>query len=161
MSRQRLKTVHSNEALLLGDRAIRICEEGEDGQAPNPSHGLLWLARAVALAPTDDDHLQHLLRSNWDAWQTRVCPVQGILTVPQGSGNRFAVWSPDGKHVLIGSDRGLEIWQVHGWSKGPTLSFAGKIRVVAWSPDHAGWPAAVQPGSPFVSGICWIKVSAW
>lgn len=134
-TQEALKQSRSNEALLLGDRAIRICEEGEDGQAGDPRHGLLWLARAVKLAPTDDADLQHLLRANWTAWQARACAVLGVLTVPQVTQKRYAVWSPDGKQVLVSSEQGLEIWNVHSWQRGRTLPLAGGATLVAWSPD--------------------------
>jgi serine/threonine protein kinase/WD40 repeat protein len=148
-----LKQSRSNEALLLGDRAIRICEEGEDGQASDPYRGLLWLARAVELAPADDEQLQHLLRCNWAAWQTQLCPLLGTLSVPQtGNPVNFAVWSPDGREVVVGGDQGLEIWDVRAWRRGPTLPFQDKTVAVAWSPDGR-WIAS--------GGIRGVPVRIW
>src|SRR5262249_47369065 len=144
-----LKQSRSNEALLLGDRAIRICEEGEDGQASDPDRGLLWLARAVELAPADDEQLQHLLRSNWAAWQTQLCPLLGTRSVPQtANAFNFAAWSPDGREVVVGGDQGLEIWDVRAWRQGPTLSFEGKTVAVAWSPDGRWLASGGAPGVP-------------
>ncbi len=130
-----LTSSRRNEALLTCDRATRICEEGEDGQSPDPSRGLLWLTRAIELAPVDDEKLQYLLRTNWAAWQTRVCPLRGTLSVSTPSAGHFATWSPTGRQVLVGSRAGLEIWDVSPWRQARTLPLEGKTLAVAWSPD--------------------------
>jgi WD40 repeat protein/tRNA A-37 threonylcarbamoyl transferase component Bud32 len=146
---ENLKHSRSNEALLTGDRAIRICEEGEDGQAPDLGRGLLWLARAVELAPPDDEHLQYLLRSSWSACRDRLCPLLGTLSLPQKDPRWcYAVWSPDGRRVLAGRDGGMEIWDVREWRQAVTLPAAGKIIAVAWSPDGRRVAGAAFGGGP-------------
>jgi WD40 repeat protein len=142
-----LKRSRSNEALLTCDRAVRIGEEGEDGQAPDAARALLWLARAAELAPDDDEPLRYLVRASWDAWQAQVCPLLGTLAVRPKAGTRFAAWSPDGTQVLTGTDDGLEIWDVRTGRRLRARPQAGKVTVVAWSPDGrraaGGAPAGV------------------
>jgi WD40 repeat protein len=143
-----LNQSRSNEALLTGDRAMKMCEEGEDGQAPDVARGLLWLARAAELAPADDGPLQNLLRANWAVCRERVCPLLGMLSLPQTSRGCFAVWSPDGRQVLAGRDDGLEIWDVRDWRRVTTLPAAGKTVAVAWSPDGRRVAGAGGAGGP-------------
>jgi WD40 repeat protein len=146
-----LKQSRSNEALLTGDRANRLCEEGEDGQAPDLCRGLLWLTRAVELAPADDEHLQDLLRANWAACADRLCPLRGMLAPPQlelphRSKWAHAAWSTDGRRVLAGSANGLEIWDVRDWRQVAALPSAGSIAAVGWSPDGQRVAGAATAG---------------
>jgi WD40 repeat protein len=74
-----LKEARLNQAQLTMEHALKLCEEGEQGNYRDPYRGLLWLARALELAPADAHDLQRTLRLNWAAWQSDVCPLQGAL----------------------------------------------------------------------------------
>jgi hypothetical protein len=106
-----LVVARRNEASLTFGRAVKYAEEGEDGSTPDAGRGLLLLARAIELAPPDDDKLQHLLRVNWSAYQTGMWPLRGLHTVNLSVNSwTYADWSPDSRQVLAAGMEGLRIW---------------------------------------------------
>jgi WD40 repeat protein/serine/threonine protein kinase len=80
-------------ARLALDRGQALCEQGEVGR------GMLWLARALELAPADDE-LQMTARLQLAAWRRQ---LHGLRSVLPHEGPVYAVaFSPDGRTLLTG-----------------------------------------------------------
>ena len=60
-------------AVLLRDRALRHCEDGDIGR------GLLWLAECLQRVPDDDPELQRAIRTNLAGWQWQGHPLLALL----------------------------------------------------------------------------------
>src|SRR5439155_19354496 len=71
-------------------------------------HGLLWLARALELAPDDADDLERVIRANLGAWRGRVNVLSAVL--PQENGVSFVIFSPDGKRILSAGPEETRLW---------------------------------------------------
>jgi len=70
--------------------------------------GLLWLARALEIAPDDADDLQHFLRSNIDAWAGYLLPVEDMLLLEDGA----VGVSRDGAMIIhLLRENRFELWQ--------------------------------------------------
>jgi roadblock/LC7 domain-containing protein len=95
--------------------------------------GLLWMCRALELAPTKDRDLQSRIRTNWVVWCNKVhsliCKHQGPVVA--------VAFSPDGKKILTGSDDDTaRLWDAAtGQPLGPALKHQGFVYAVAFSPD--------------------------
>jgi WD40 repeat protein len=132
-----LVVARRNEASLTFDRAVKYAEEGEDGETPDVRRGLLLLARAIELAPPDDDKLQHLLRVNWSAYQTGMWPLRGLqsVTPPHRTCPAQADWSPDGRQILAVGMEGLSIWDTNTGKLIHRLPLRKNPTAIAWSRD--------------------------
>jgi WD40 repeat protein len=90
-------------ATLAVDRGLSYCERGEVG------HGLLWLVRALEVAPKDQTDLQRVARINLAAWRPRLQPLQMILPHPKYV--EIVAFSPDGTRILTGcADGNGRLW---------------------------------------------------
>src|SRR5262249_20196339 len=110
------------------DRALNLCEQGD------VALGVLWLTRALEIAPEKEPELRHAIRANLAAWEQQLFPLQGLLQHQDGV---FAVdWSPDGKTVLTGGWEACgRLWRVDsGKVVGPLLKHAAGITAAAFSP---------------------------
>jgi len=118
-------------AVLLRDRALKHCEDGDVGR------GLLWLAQSAQLVPDDDPDLQRAIRTNLAGWQGQVHPLQALL----GHSSRIlaAGWSPDGRLILTaGADREARLWDAAtGQAWGRTLNLPPGFTAATFSPDGA------------------------
>jgi WD40 repeat protein len=85
------------------DRGISLCEQGK------VASGMLWLARALELAPPDQPEMQWVIRANLSAWQRELHILTGIY--PRDAGVVSGAFSPDGTRVLTGGFDGVaELW---------------------------------------------------
>jgi WD40 repeat protein/serine/threonine protein kinase len=113
------------------DRAAMLCDQREVGA------GMLWLVRALELAPADAVDLQRLIRTSLTGWQSQLYPLRAVL------GHTGAVdavaWSPDGRRVVTaGGNRAAQLWNpATGEPSGPPMLHAGRVSAVAFSPDGA------------------------
>jgi eukaryotic-like serine/threonine-protein kinase len=157
------------------------------------SHGLLWLARALELAPADDQNLSHTIRTNLASLRGQLPILRAAFVHPlsirtaafspdgriialtgvagqkgevrlfdaatgqpigrplpyQGALLSGAVFSPDGKMLLIG-DRGLaRFWDVAAGSEigAPLDSQDTSIMAAAFSPDGQTIALATRRGT--------------
>jgi eukaryotic-like serine/threonine-protein kinase len=95
--------------------------------------GLLWMARAMELAPADSSVLQDSLRTNLSAWSREIIPLRSLLPI---SGST-AVFSPDGMSVLVGGTDGIaRLWRTaDGTPLGPPLTHPTQVGAAVFSPD--------------------------
>jgi eukaryotic-like serine/threonine-protein kinase len=117
------------ETLKVLDKGIDLCEKGEIGQ------GMLWLARSLELAPTDDDDLDRLIRGNLAAWGRQVNRLKAIL--PHESKVRAVAFSPDGKTIVTGcADGSAKLWDTDkAEAIGLPLRHDAQVLAVAFGPD--------------------------
>jgi eukaryotic-like serine/threonine-protein kinase len=115
---------------LATERGLRLCSEGEVGP------GVLWLAHALELTPTEDEARQRQLRTNLSAWLHQIHPTMGAFRVP-GS-HRVVAFTPDGgKALTLETDHfsGARLWNVRdGTWFGPLMKHE-LVEAAAFSPD--------------------------
>jgi WD40 repeat protein/serine/threonine protein kinase len=118
-----------NEALLALDRALGHLEKDEGNL------GLLWLGRALQLAPPGAEDLQFVIRANLSAWLARTAIPRAI--VPHGDEVvTAAALSPDGRTAASGCYRKALLWDAQtGQLRGPPLAHEGHVWVIRFSPD--------------------------
>lgn len=117
-------------ATLALDRGLERCRQGD------ASHGLLWLARALEIAPDDALDLQRVIRLNLGAWRHRLLPLRMILSHNDA---RVGVYSPDGKRILTaGLDSRAVVWDAAtGKQIGEPMLHGDSIHYAIFSPDGA------------------------
>jgi WD40 repeat protein/serine/threonine protein kinase len=116
-------------ALLALERGMVLCLRGEEAQ------GLLWLARSLQEAPADDHPLVRTIRTNLDAWEKRLLPLQAVL--PHQERVTGVAFSPDGRLALTASaDHTAQVWDVAtAQPLGPPLRHDDEVNVALFSPD--------------------------
>jgi WD40 repeat protein/serine/threonine protein kinase len=125
----RLAESRRTNASLALDTALKHLAENECDP------GLLWLARALEAAPTDDGNLQRVIRTNVSAWADRAHPLEGIIANPPGWLNDMAL-SPDGRKIATSLGTLAILWDsASGERIGAPLNHGGLVRSVAFSPD--------------------------
>src|SRR6185436_7589654 len=111
------------------DRGISLCEQGK------VASGMLWLARALELAPPDESEMQRVIRANLTAWQRELHILTGIYPREQGvvSGD----FSPDGTQVLTGGYDGVaQLWDRQTSALlGDPLRHSSEAHTAIFSPD--------------------------
>jgi WD40 repeat protein len=116
---------------LLLERGQMLSEQDDVGR------GLLWIARALEVAPPDAVNLQRVIRTNLGDWARQLHPHRYAL----GQRNMVltAVFRPDGKQVATGhrTDKGARLWDVAaGKPAGSSLiQKGGFVAALAYSPD--------------------------
>jgi WD40 repeat protein len=122
-------------ATLAVDRGLSYCEKGEVG------HGLLWLVRALEVAPEDQTDLKRVARINLAAWRSRLQPLQMILPHPRMVD--IVAFSPDGTRILTGcADYNARLWD------------AGNAKLLATLPhkDHVDRAVFTPNGKVIITG---------
>jgi WD40 repeat protein/serine/threonine protein kinase len=111
------------------DRGIELCEQG------NVASGMLWLGRALELAPPNEIAMQRVIRANLNAWQRELHILTGIYPREQGvvSGD----FSPDGSWVLTGAYDGVaQLWDRQtGAASGAPFVHNSEAHTAIFSPD--------------------------
>jgi WD40 repeat protein/serine/threonine protein kinase len=110
------------------DRGLALCDQGQVGT------GMLWLARALKLAPRDEVAIERVIRANLTAWGRELHTLQAIYPYKQGAST--GAISPDGTLVLTGAIDGV----VHLWDrrtgKGREVGrHYAEVHEAAFSPD--------------------------
>jgi WD40 repeat protein/serine/threonine protein kinase len=111
------------------DRGIGLCEQG------NVASGMLWLARALELAPPGESAMQQVIRANLNAWQRELHTLTGIY--PREQGVVSGAFSPDGTWVLTGAFDGVaQLWdRQSGTVSGAPLRHDSEAHTAIFSPD--------------------------
>jgi len=111
------------------DRGIALCEQGK------VASGMLWLARALELAPSDESDMQRVIRANLNAWQRELHILTGIY--PREQGVVSGAFSPDGTQILTGAFDGVaQLWdQQTGAVLGSPLCHDSEAHTAIFSPD--------------------------
>jgi eukaryotic-like serine/threonine-protein kinase len=111
------------------DRGIGLCEQG------NVASGMLWLARALELAPPGESAMQRVIRANLNAWQRELHVLTGIY--PREQGVVSGAFSPDGKQVLTGAFDGVaQLWDRQtGAALGSPFRHDSEAHTAIFSPD--------------------------
>jgi WD40 repeat protein/serine/threonine protein kinase len=84
-----------NEALLALDRALDLLQKDETNL------GLLWLGRSLERAPSDDEDLQRVIRTNISAWLGQTHELVDMIPCATGGQESFAL-SADGQKAAVG-----------------------------------------------------------
>ncbi len=107
----------------------RALEEGLD------PGGILWLNKALWVAPDDDPNRQGAIRRLLSVWGSQHHELKAILNDEHYFTD--AAFSPDGKTVLTGSrDNTARLWSAaDGSPVGPPMKHADSVDAVAFSPD--------------------------
>jgi WD40 repeat protein len=141
------------------ERALTFCRQGEAGR------GLLWLARALEIAPPDAAELRHAIRTNLGGWSSQVHRLVGVFGHERQADDTLVALSPDGKRALTGShDRTAQLWDLDtGRPIGSPMRHMGALVSLAFSAngkyvasgsaDHKArvWRAENgQPVTPFL-----------
>src|SRR6516225_7769557 len=115
---------------------MTLCNQGEI--AP----GLLWLARALQLAPDDAGDVAHAIRLNLAAWHPRIHPLGAMLPTPysltEDANVAQIAFSPDGATVAGACHRTKSalLWQTaSGRLKGEPLVHPHDLTSIAFRPD--------------------------
>jgi WD40 repeat protein len=116
-------------ARLLLEKGQSLCERDDVGR------GVLWLARALEVAPADDADLQRVLRTSLADWSRRLHPLR--LAVAQKGGLTAIAFRPDGKaFVTAGVDHTAQLWDADsGAPIGEPLGHKGHVLTAVFSPD--------------------------
>ena len=112
------------------DRGISLEEDGKGEE------GILWMARALELAPEGDRELQGRARLHLASWSLELNKLAHVLGHEGGKIEAMA-FSPDGKTLATGDGAGMaRIWDVEGGRRiGEAMSQDGGIDFAAFSPD--------------------------
>jgi eukaryotic-like serine/threonine-protein kinase len=111
------------------ERGVALCHEGEVGG------GMLWFARSLSLAPSDDDALQWSARVQIATWRRQ---LNSLLTILSHSGSvHLVAFSRDGRSAFTASaGGGLTVWETaKGKRTSPTPLQQEPFPVLAISPD--------------------------
>ncbi|MCH8218599.1 MAG: protein kinase [Planctomycetes bacterium] len=112
------------------DRGLTLCDQGHVGR------GMLWLARALELAPTDESAMERVIRANLNAWRRELHTLEAIFQHDLGVAT--AVFSSDGQMVLTGcADATVHLWDRQTGKRigGPLQHTKGEVHEVGFSPD--------------------------
>jgi WD40 repeat protein/tRNA A-37 threonylcarbamoyl transferase component Bud32 len=126
---------------LVLDRGLRLAEKGDVEGQPDAAAGLLWMARALEIAPPDAVDLQQAIRANLAAWAGELCTLRAELPVPpgeQGPNGPFlkAAFLPEGCRVLFVGRQYAELWDLAtGKPVWRSRWHQGDIMAMAVSPD--------------------------
>jgi WD40 repeat protein/tRNA A-37 threonylcarbamoyl transferase component Bud32 len=100
-------------ATLALDRGVRF---------DDPGRGMLWLARALQIAPEDADELRYTIRTNLTAWRRWTHALRGFQDYPEAN---LIAFSPDGRLALVAGKGGA---QFHDPATGKPLAVALKLK---------------------------------
>lgn len=86
----------------------------------------------------------------WDRHRHPICVLRGA----EGAGRDLLAWSPNGKYIAAGCDKGLEVWDTATGNLLPIPNeWAGNIHSLAWSPDSTRLVLAAMTEVQLVSVV--------
>jgi serine/threonine protein kinase len=132
-------------ATLLGasymDRGQTLCEQREVGR------GMVWLARALQVAPDEAPELLEAIRGKLAAWKRRLHSLRMVVQIPGKV--RVVALSPDGSRILAGgTDGAVRMWETaKGRPIGTPLQHSSAVTAVAFSPDGSRIVTGTENGT--------------
>jgi WD40 repeat protein len=126
-------------ATLALHEGMRLGEQGEIGPA------LLWMARALQLAPPTSADLSRIARANLAAWRSRLHPLREIWEPESGV---IGLWfSPDGRTAVTVTADGIVDFHdaLTGQALG-ALDHRGPVVALAFHPDGRSVATADRDG---------------
>ncbi len=88
---------------LAFDRGLAQCDQGR------VAYGMLWMARALALAPSEETAMRQVIRENLNAWCHELHSLEAIF--PHNKGVINVAISPSGELILTASkDKSAQLW---------------------------------------------------
>jgi tRNA A-37 threonylcarbamoyl transferase component Bud32 len=141
-AKERAQRVAANLAL---EHGLDLCDRGDRAR------GMLWLARALELAPTEDSDMLRVLRTNIAAWGQTIHPLRAILT--HRDKVLAVAFSPDGKYMATASSDGTaRLWDAAtGQPHGDPVVHDGPVLAIVFSPDSR---LLVSAGEDHTAKIC-------
>jgi WD40 repeat protein/tRNA A-37 threonylcarbamoyl transferase component Bud32 len=139
--REEKRKFQEQSCRLALDRGLALFDEGRAAE------GMLWLRRALELAPSDDPRLAHVIRVNLGRWKGEVHPI-----LQQWEHENWVVavaFDREGRRVLTGSRDGTaRLWDAAtGEPIGPPLRHEESLESVAFHPDGKRLLTASWDGS--------------
>ncbi|MBI2805843.1 MAG: protein kinase [Planctomycetes bacterium] len=121
------------------DRGIALADEGDVAQ------GLLWMAKALELAPAQETHLRDAVRANLGAWQNEVARPRAVMALAPES--IVVPADRNRQQVFFISDTSAQRFDLTTQQKiGAPLLCAKKINTANLSPDGKMVVTADQSG---------------
>ena len=113
------------------DRGLGRCDQGQVGR------GMLWLARALELAPPEETEMRRVILANLNAWRRELHSLEAIF--PHKETVITAAFSPSGKLIVTGSvDKSAQLWEVEtGSRRGQPMLHNGDVHEAVFSPDES------------------------
>ena len=116
-------------ATLALDNGLALCAKGD--VAP----GLLWLARALEMVPSEAKDLERVVRTNLGDWRHELYPLRFVFSHPD---TVFSMaLSPDGKTLATGcGDKRARVWDLKtGQLRFSPMEHKVSLDHVRYSPD--------------------------
>ena len=88
------------------DRGLGLCGQGDSSQ------GLLWLERALDLAPQDQPQMSSIIRMNLNAWLQRLIPLVGVQRLATGSLVTAIALDANAGLVAVASNNVVQVWNI-------------------------------------------------
>jgi WD40 repeat protein/serine/threonine protein kinase len=115
---------------LAFDRGLALCDQGQVGS------GMLWLARALRLAPRGEVDNERVIRANLSAWRRELHTLQAIY--PHKQGVETGAFSPDGRLLITGAiDGAVHLWDRRTGKARLVWRHQAEVHDAAFSPDGA------------------------
>ena len=115
-------------AELSVDQGLMLCEQGRTDR------GMLWLARALELAPPNASELHQVIRANLAAWRGELHGVRQVMTHPCGL-HALAISADGGRIATGGVDGIVRIWEPVTGAIVDSLDLQQRVYCLAFSPD--------------------------
>ncbi|MHC4450503.1 MAG: protein kinase domain-containing protein, partial [Planctomycetota bacterium] len=111
------------------DRGLASCDAGRVGP------GMLWLARALDLAPPGETAMRRVIRANLNAWRQELDSIEMIY--PHDGIVICVAFDPSGNTLATGSsDETAQLWDVRtGERIGDPLKHSADVHCVAFNAD--------------------------
>jgi serine/threonine protein kinase/WD40 repeat protein len=126
-----LATSERLTARLTYERGQALCEQGQIDL------GMLWLARALELTPTDAADLERAIRVSLNGWAMQLNTVEAVFPFTWGVSSLAP--SPDGRTIITSHREGIvRFWDAFtGVPKDPPMAAPGKTDGLAASVNQA------------------------
>jgi serine/threonine protein kinase len=129
------------DAVLAADRGQGLIDQGQ------VHRGMLWLARAVQLAPVGDA-LQRPLRAQLAELGGEFMRLRAV--VPTNSAGWAVAYSPDGRWIAAGFGGGVKVYSAANGQTRPDLPTPSIVTAVAISPDGRLLAAGMMAGTVYI-----------
>ncbi len=140
--RQEMKTRQTAQALsatLALREGWRLGEQGEVGPA------MLWMTRALQLAPAEEEGLRRVARANLAAWLSRLHPLHDVWQAEQPI-DLLAFGEGGGLALAVHGNTVQQLDALTGQEVGPALPHPRPVRALAISPDGQTIATASEDG---------------